>query len=168
MSNYLQTKFLTHRQQVLRLYKAAVKNERNWFPDRHEWRYKATLIRDRFEQNRNVLDLVKAQQILAEGQQELANWQHPNPLQFPDSPGGVGYGREPRSPDWVLDQWHPMEKAQFPEYFKKRSEMKKEYIEWYVKKYGVSKFNPEEEGHVHELDGGHHHHDDHHHGSKHH
>jgi hypothetical protein len=34
--SYLQTRFLTHRQQVLKLYKAAVKNERNWFPDRYE------------------------------------------------------------------------------------------------------------------------------------
>ncbi len=32
--SYLQTKLLTHRQQVLRLYKAAVKNERNWWPER--------------------------------------------------------------------------------------------------------------------------------------
>ncbi len=33
--SYLQTKLLTHRQQVLKLYKAAVKNERSWHPDRY-------------------------------------------------------------------------------------------------------------------------------------
>jgi len=71
----------------------------------------------------------------------------------------VAYGREPRSPDWVLDLWHPMEKAQFPDYFAKRSQLKKEYIEHYVKKYGIAKYNPEEEGHVHELDE--HHEDEH-------
>ena len=154
--SYLQTKILTHRQRVLSLYKAAVKNERNWYPDRHEWRFRAILIRDRFEQNRNVLDLVKAQQLVAAGEQELLNWQHPNPLQFPESPGGSAYAREPGSPDWVMDHWHPMEKAQFPEYFKKRSQLKKDYIDWYVKKYGITKYNPEEEGHVH-VDGDKHH-----------
>jgi NADH dehydrogenase (ubiquinone) 1 beta subcomplex subunit 9 len=75
----------------------------------------------------------------------------------------VAYAREPRSPDWVLDLWHPMEKAQFPDYFAKRSQLKKEYIEHYVKKYGITKYNPEEEGHVHELDEHHDNHDDHHH-----
>ncbi len=34
MTSYLQTKILTHRQQVLKLYKAAVKNARSWNPDR--------------------------------------------------------------------------------------------------------------------------------------
>ncbi len=74
----------------------------------------------------------------------------------------MGYGREPRSPDWVLDLWHPMEKAQFPDYFAKRNKLKKDYIDLYVKKYGITKYNPEEEGHVHELDEHHDEHDDHH------
>lgn len=42
-----------------------------------------------------------------------------------------------------------MEKAQFPDYFAKRTALKKEYIEWYTKKYGITGFNPEVEGHVH-------------------
>lgn len=70
-----------------------------------------------------------------------------------------------------MDLWHPMEKAQFPDYFTKRVQLKKDYIEWYVKKYGITKWNPDEEGHAHELDGDHHdHHDDHghQHGQKHH
>lgn len=67
----------------------------------------------------------------------------------PNCPGGVAYGREPQAPDWVMDLWHPMEKAQFPDYFAKRTALKKEYIEWYTKKYGITGFNPEVEGHVH-------------------
>jgi len=156
--SYLQTRLLTHRQQVLKLYKAAVKNERSWYPDRDEWRFKAVIIRDRFEQNRNVLDLVKAQEILANGEWELEQKRHPLPLQFPNCPGGVAYGREPVSPDWVLDLWHPMEKAQFPDYFSKRNELKKKHIDWYVKKYGITQYNPDIEGHLHDD-----HHDEHHH-----
>lgn len=51
-----------------------------------------------------------------------------------------------------------MEKAQYPDFFAKRSELKKEYIDWYVKKYGITKFNPEEEGDLHDHD---HEHGDH-------
>ncbi len=77
----------------------------------------------------------------------------------PNCPGGVAYGREPGAPDWVMDLWHPMEKAQFPDYFTKRNELKKNYIDWYVKKYGITGYNPEVEGHVHEFDD---HHDEEH------
>lgn len=59
-----------------------------------------------------------------------------------------------------------MEKAQFPDYFAKRHQLKKDYIDWYKKKYGISNYNPEVEGHIHEADG-HHDHDDHHHDKKH-
>ena len=38
-------------------------------------------MRDRFEKNRNVLDLVKAQALLAQGELELDKNRHPNPLQ---------------------------------------------------------------------------------------
>ena len=70
----------------------------------------------------------------------------------PNSPGGVAYNREPPSSDWVMDLWHPMEKAQFPDYFAKRDQLKRDYIAWYVKKYGITKYNPEIEGHIHEID----------------
>ena len=59
-----------------------------------------------------------------------------------------------------------MEKAQFPDYFAKRNQLKKDYIEWYDKKYGIKSYNPEVEGHIHEVDP-HHDHDDHHHDKKH-
>lgn len=59
-----------------------------------------------------------------------------------------------------------MEKAQFPDYFAKRVQLKKAHIDWYVKKYGITQFNPEVEGHVHELDAEHHDDHDHHHDNK--
>ena len=57
-----------------------------------------------------------------------------------------------------MDLWHPMEKAQFPDYFAKRVQMKKEYIEWYTKKYGITGYNEEVEGHIHGIDEDHHEH----------
>lgn len=36
----------------------------------------------------------------------------------------------------MIDYWHPLEKAQYPEYFAKREELKKKFVEAWVKKYG--------------------------------
>jgi len=60
---------------------------------------------------------------------------------FPVSkcPGGVAYDREEETPDWVLDYWHPKEKEQYPEYFAKREQRKKEYVEMWEKQYGKPK-----------------------------
>lgn len=65
-----------------------------------------------------------------------------NYFAVPDSPGGVAYGREVIPPDWVLDYWHPLEKAQYPEYFARREERKKEFVKMWEKKYGKSDYVP--------------------------
>lgn len=62
-----------------------------------------------------------------------------------NSPGGIAYGREALIPDWVLDYWHPLEKAQYPDYFARREQRKKEYVAWWEKQYG--KPNPEDYEH---------------------
>lgn len=53
-----------------------------------------------------------------------------------NSPGGCAFEREVIPPDWVLDYWHPLEKAQYPEYFARREQRKKEYVVWWEKQYG--------------------------------
>lgn len=53
-----------------------------------------------------------------------------------NSPGGCAFEREVVPPDWVLDYWHPLEKAQYPEYFARREQRKKEYVIWWEKQYG--------------------------------
>lgn len=55
-----------------------------------------------------------------------------------NNPGGLAYGREVELPDWVLDYWHPLEKAQYPDYFARREQRKKEYVIWWEKQYGKS------------------------------
>jgi len=93
-------------------------------------------MRARFEEHKNLRDMVIAKQLLAEGEAELEEKRHPQPMKFPTSPGGVGYGRDIVVPDSVLDMWHPLERTQYPEYFAKREQRKKEYIEEWEKKYG--------------------------------
>ncbi|KAK3885747.1 hypothetical protein Pcinc_010059 [Petrolisthes cinctipes] len=134
--SFLQTEIFTHSRRVCSLYKRAVRNIEAWYDQRPMFRYRAVLLRARFDENKNVKDLRVAQQLLDEGEKELFSQIHYQPRQFPHSPGGVACGREVIPPDWVLDYWHPMEKAQFPEYFARREQRKKEYVEWWEKTYG--------------------------------
>lgn len=47
--------------------------------------------------------------------------------------GGSASERVVTPPDWVLDYWHPLEKAHYPEYFKTREARKCEYIQkWHL------------------------------------
>lgn len=47
---------------------------------REVYRYRAVLLRQRFEENRNVTDMAKAAKLLAAGEQELFNTQHYQPI----------------------------------------------------------------------------------------
>ena len=43
----------------------------------------------------------------------------------------------------MLDLWHPLERAQYPEYFARRHQRKLEYMERWEKKYGKEKAEEE-------------------------
>ncbi|KAF5301142.1 hypothetical protein FQR65_LT08972 [Abscondita terminalis] len=128
------------------------------------YRYKAVLMRQQFEENRCVMDQRVAKKLLEMGEEELFQKNHWAPRKFlfsillvlpiqeiqwltnsvqisfsvPEAPGGVAYLREVHPPDWILDYWHPLEKAQYPEYFARRELRKKEFVEMWQKKYGKS------------------------------
>lgn len=120
-------------------------------------------MRQRFEENRNIVDERKALKMVEDGEKELFENQHYQPrlckisslmsdfnVQFgvisgPNSPGGVAFGREVDLPDWLLDYWHPLEKARYPEYFARREQRKKEWVEMWEKQYGKPK--PDEHAH---------------------
>lgn len=175
---------------------------------RHAFRYHAVLMRERFDNNKDIKDLRIARKLVEEGEAELFQKAHPQPIgckyfelskltctrewlfwffygnwqtEFVDwnikfkwiqrictfsfdkkccskfqimknflffslhckspganNPGGLAYGREVELPDWVLDYWHPLEKAQYPDYFARREQRKKEYVIWWEKQYGKS------------------------------
>lgn len=50
----------------------------------------------------------------------------------------MAYERQVIPPDWIVDYWHPLEKAQYPEYFARREQRKQEFIKQWQKKYGKS------------------------------
>merc|ERR1712137_1142197 len=100
----------SHTRKVCSLYQKAARTLQCWTPDRLSFRYEVTILRDRFEQNRNLTDVAKLQKVLQESEKELHEKQHYQPIKFPYSPGGVAYGRALESPDWVLDYWQEEEK----------------------------------------------------------
>ncbi|XP_071594470.1 NADH dehydrogenase [ubiquinone] 1 beta subcomplex subunit 9 [Heliangelus exortis] len=119
--------YLTHQQKVLRLYKKSLRHLESWCIYRDKYRYFAVLLRDRFDKNKDVKDMVKATELLRAGEEEFWANQHPQPYIFPDSPGGTSYERYEcyKIPEWALDFWHPSEKAMYPDYFAKREQWKK-------------------------------------------
>ncbi|KAA0199857.1 hypothetical protein HAZT_HAZT001333 [Hyalella azteca] len=99
-------------------------------------RYNVTLLRAKFDENKDVKDLRVAKQLYEDGENFLFKSMHPIPKKFPHSPGGVAYGRVVKVPDWLLDYWDPIEKAAYPKYFALREKRKKEYLEMWDKKHG--------------------------------
>ncbi|XP_027501350.1 NADH dehydrogenase [ubiquinone] 1 beta subcomplex subunit 9 [Corapipo altera] len=85
--------YLTHQQKVLRLYKKSLRHLESWCIYRDKYRYFACLLRERFDKNKDVKDMVKATQLLRAGEEEFWANQHPQPYIFPDSPGGTSYER---------------------------------------------------------------------------
>ncbi|KAG8195014.1 hypothetical protein JTE90_008186 [Oedothorax gibbosus] len=136
LPKHLHTTLRTHSQKVCSLYKRAVRNEWSCYDSPWEYRYHARLIRARFDEHKDIKDLRKAKALLMAGENELEKNMHYQPRQFSYSPGGINYGRTVSVPDWVMDYWHPLEKARYPEYFARREQRKQEYIERWEKKYG--------------------------------
>ncbi|KAK0183262.1 hypothetical protein PV327_001321 [Microctonus hyperodae] len=140
------TGLVTHARKVCSLYKRAVRNLEAWHTLFTDFRYEAVVLRARFDKNKDIKDLRVAKELLKKGEDELWDCLHPQPLCFPESVGGCAHEREVIPPDWVLDYWHPTEKAMYPKYFATREKRKKEYIEFYNKQY------PDGQKHFHTVD----------------
>ncbi|XP_046748796.1 NADH dehydrogenase [ubiquinone] 1 beta subcomplex subunit 9 [Diprion similis] len=141
MSVKVPLNLVSHPRRVASLYKNALRTLESWIWIRHVYRYNAVLLRQRFEKNKDIKDLRIAKQLVIDGEKELFEHQHWLPRKFPNSPGGVAYEREVVLPDWIVDYWHPSEKARYPHYFARREQRKKEFIEWYNKQYPDVKEN---------------------------
>uniref|UniRef100_A0A0K0DXS8 NADH dehydrogenase [ubiquinone] 1 beta subcomplex subunit 9 n=1 Tax=Strongyloides stercoralis TaxID=6248 RepID=A0A0K0DXS8_STRER len=130
------TKALSHRQKVMRLYKRAIRVIDSWYGgDVIELRYQKVLMRARFDANKDVPDPRKSQLLLADGCRQLWEMKHFKPFRFASDPGGSSYDRERQSSDQILDseQWTLAEREQFPYYFNRREERKKELLKFWDK-----------------------------------
>ncbi|XP_022122736.1 NADH dehydrogenase [ubiquinone] 1 beta subcomplex subunit 9-like [Pieris rapae] len=126
----------TQTQKLCNLYKRAIRNLESYYDRRHVFRFQAVLLRERFDKIAALQDQREFNKRLQEEEDSLFAIIHPIPKKFPLSPGGVAYARVVTPPDWVLDYWHPLEKAQYPEYFKRREERKKEFVAMWEKEFG--------------------------------
>ncbi|XP_043260229.1 NADH dehydrogenase [ubiquinone] 1 beta subcomplex subunit 9 [Colletes gigas] len=140
----LPSPFITHSRKVCSFYKRVLRCVEDWHPKRTDFRYHAVLMRQRFEENRRIPDARVAKQLLVDGEEELFQAQHWQPKKFTDSVDGIAYNRESFIPDYVLDEWTPMEKAMYPKYFAQREELKKEYEELYYKMFPETSKEPTE------------------------
>lgn len=135
--------FVSHTRRVQNLYKRCVRNEESFHSDKAEIAYVWATVRAEFEKHRHVRDLRVAKMLMEEGERRLFEHLHPSPKKFIFSPGGLMFEREHIYCDSHLDIWHPLEKAQYPYYFERREQLKKEYIQnW-------EKDNPGADKHAH-------------------
>uniref|UniRef100_A0AC35TK97 NADH dehydrogenase [ubiquinone] 1 beta subcomplex subunit 9 n=1 Tax=Rhabditophanes sp. KR3021 TaxID=114890 RepID=A0AC35TK97_9BILA len=126
------TKALNHRQKVMRLYKRAIREVDSWYGGNViDVRYQKVLMRARFDAAKDEADPRKSQLLLADGCRQLFEMKHFKPFRFATDPGGSGFDRERESQDQILDheQWTLAEREQFPYYFNKREQRKKELLE---------------------------------------
>ncbi|KAJ8710084.1 hypothetical protein PYW07_009450 [Mythimna separata] len=123
----------THAQRVCTLYKKALRNIEAYYVARQVVRYHQVILRSEFDKHKCVTDPKEQRRLLWLGEAEVFKKITPlPPCKFARSigeAGGVAVERVVTPPDWVLDYWHPLEKAHFPEYFKTREARKCEYIQ---------------------------------------
>ena len=134
------TKALNHRQKVCRLYKRACRELESWLsgpgPDKYlEMKFQRVVMRARFDANSDEKDPRKAQLLLADGCHQLWKRRHYKPFRFPLDPFGSSYDRNRESSDLQCDNpaFQFAEREQFPYYFNRREQRKKEVFEHWRK-----------------------------------
>ena len=136
--DYLARELVSHTRKVCSLYKRMVRDIEFWEEDFFEGRFKKLLVRAEFDKCKNIKDMRQAKALLEDGEEKFRYSQHPSHLHGPPlhawSKDGIAYGRNLESPDYVMDYYHPLEKAQYPYYFAKREEMKDLYLKMWKKK----------------------------------
>lgn len=137
-SNYLVRDLVSHTRRVCSLYKKMLRDI-DWSEDDFwEGRFKKLQLRAEFDKHKNIKDMRAAKALLETHEQNFLTTMHPYTAYglewHPYSKEGIAYGRNMLSPDFVMDNYHPLEKAQYPYYFAKREAMKEEYLKLWKKK----------------------------------
>ncbi|XP_011428953.3 NADH dehydrogenase [ubiquinone] 1 beta subcomplex subunit 9 [Magallana gigas] len=133
---HLQFTYLSHAQRVLRYYKKHCRHIEWCAFTRVPARLGRVELRRLIDSHKDEKDFVKATELLERGEQQvLSYWFFNNNHNF--SPGGTCYDRYQYFPDYTIDYWHPLEKAQYPKYFATREIRKMEHILWWHEKYGA-------------------------------
>ncbi|OWF49888.1 NADH dehydrogenase [ubiquinone] 1 beta subcomplex subunit 9-like [Mizuhopecten yessoensis] len=133
--SYMKTKAFSHAQLVKTLFKKVVRAHETTCGSRLTLRSGAVHIRAMFDRHKDERDMAKVEKMMEQAERYI-HWVVPKRKQYDHCPGGIAHGRYEVSPDMVLDNYHPMEKAAYPKYFAKRELAKRDYILWWEKTYG--------------------------------
>lgn len=138
-TDYLKRELVSHTRKVCALYKSMSRDLEYWDMDLFEVRFKKLLLRQQFDQNKNIKDMRQAKVIYETTKEKFEKHDmHPyhahGQAWFPFSKEGISYNRDLESPDSVMDFYDPLEKAKYPYYFAKREQMKDEYLRLWKKK----------------------------------
>ena len=88
---------LTHKQDVMRLYRHSLRNLTSWVESREVWCSEAMKIRARFNDSMKA-DMALAKRLIREGQEQLAEQTHPDKYIAAFMPGGSLFMRNPAIP----------------------------------------------------------------------
>ena len=83
---------------LMHLYRSALRQSNSWMASRWHWFEETRNIRARFEKNQNVKDPAVIDKLIADGEAEVAEHLHPDPLVPPWFHGSSLYGRNPPPP----------------------------------------------------------------------
>mmetsp|Transcript_23054 Transcript_23054/g.51225 ORF Transcript_23054/g.51225 Transcript_23054/m.51225 type:complete len:156 (+) Transcript_23054:52-519(+) len=90
---------LSHRNEVCRIYRNALRECFNWAESREIFLDAATEVRERFDANKGVpADSPAVKKIISDAYKELEFHKHPDPYVNPHMPGGTSYMRNPAVP----------------------------------------------------------------------
>lgn len=152
-SHYLTRDLVSHSRRVCSLYKKMLRDVDWWEDDFFEGRIKKLILRQEFDKNKNIKDIREAKALLQKAEEGFNKEIHPYHKHtgpwHPYSKEGIAYERNLKSPDFIMDRYHPLEKAQYPYYFAKREEMKEEYIKLWRKKMMKETVHEKPENHAH-------------------
>jgi NADH dehydrogenase (ubiquinone) 1 beta subcomplex subunit 9 len=95
---------MSHAKYVQRLYKRSLKLAYDWYWQRSEYREKALIIRQLFENNRHLSNQIEITQHLRNTELLLAKYAHPQPYIAPTAPNGTKWERNIPVPQHVIDK----------------------------------------------------------------
>uniref|UniRef100_A0A1I8EKG6 NADH dehydrogenase [ubiquinone] 1 beta subcomplex subunit 9 n=1 Tax=Wuchereria bancrofti TaxID=6293 RepID=A0A1I8EKG6_WUCBA len=129
--SWMFSKALSHRQKVCRLFKRAMREVDGYYAmDVLEARFQKVIMRARFDAYKEESDPDKARLVYLDGCRQVWERKHWTTFLASDI-GGAAYNRDTHNmPDAMLDSttWTNVEREQFPYYFNRREQRKKELL----------------------------------------
>lgn len=87
---------------VCRLYKRSLRLCSDWYWDKEEYRQKAYMVRQLYEQNKRETNPKVLEELLLDTEFQLAKYFHPLPYKCPTAPGGSKWERNAPLPEEVI------------------------------------------------------------------